>query len=121
MKKQITTAVLLAGCVGGRSGGAVARAITSDTDYSNSGNWLALPPSPDKAVDVFYVYPTEYVAGPNGPVISTIHDPGMVAGAQEALGEQASAFAAIGHSTTTSAITTMAAPLFWPVIPRGRR
>ncbi len=105
MKKQITTAVLLAlllcltfaGCVGGRSGGAVARAITSDTDYSKSENWLALPSSPDKAVDVFYVYPTEYVAGPNGPVISTIDDPSMVAGAQDALGEQASAFAAIGN------------------------
>ena len=50
-----------------------------------------------RAVDVFYVYPTEYVAGPNGPVISTIDDPSMVAGAQDALGEQASAFAAAGN------------------------
>lgn len=105
MKKQITAAVLLAlllfltfaGCGGGCSGGAAARAITSDVDYAKSENWLALPPSPDKAVDVFYVYPTEYVAGPNGLVISTIDDPSMVTGAQDALGEQASAFAAIGN------------------------
>lgn len=85
------------GCTGVRPGGAVTRAINSDIDYSISKNWLALPSSTDKAVDVFYIYPTEYAAGPNGPVISTIDDPNMVAGAQSSFGEQASAFAAIGN------------------------
>ncbi len=89
MKKQIAAAVL--------PRDAAARTVASDIDYSNSGNWLALPRSPDKAVDVFYVYPTRYVAAPDGPVISTINDPDMVAGAQNALGEQATAFAAIGN------------------------
>ena len=105
MKKHITTAVLLAlflcltfaGCGGTRSGSTVARTVTSDTDYSNPRNWLALPSSNDKAVDVFYIYPTAYVAGPNGPIISTIDDPTMVAGAQGSLGEQATAFGAIGN------------------------
>ena len=105
MKKQITAAVLFtlflcltfAGCSGGRSAVTVARASTTDIDYSNSKNWLALPSSPDKAVDIFYVYPTGYVAGPNGPIISTIDDPGMVTSAQDALGGQATAFAATGN------------------------
>lgn len=105
MKRHITAAVLFAfvlfltfaGCGGLCSGGAAARTVASNIDYSNSKNWLALPSSPDKAVDVFYVYPTEYVAAPNGPVISTIDDPNMVAGARSALGEQATAFAAIAN------------------------
>ncbi len=105
MKKQIAAAVLFtlflcltfAGFTGVCSGGAAARAVVSDIDYSNSKNWLALPSSADKAVDVFYVYPTGYVAGPNGPVIGTIDDANMVAGAQEALGDQATAFAATGN------------------------
>lgn len=86
-----------AGCTGGHPGGPAARAVISDIDYSNSKNWVALPSSTDKSVDVFYIYPTGYVAGPNGPVISTIDDPNMVAGAQSALGEQAAAFATIGN------------------------
>jgi hypothetical protein len=105
LKKQIAVAVLIAlflcltfaGCGGGRSGGTATSAVILNIDYSNSQNWLALPSSTDKAVDVFYVYPTEYVAGPNGPIISTIDDPNMVAGAQNAFGLQATAFAAVGN------------------------
>lgn len=89
--------LIFAGCSGGPSGATAIRVGASDIDYSNSKNWLTLPASPNKTVDVFYVYPTEYSASPNGPVISTIDDPNMVAGSKKDLGEQATAFAAVGN------------------------
>ena len=39
------------------------------TDYANNDNWLALPDSPDQAVDIFYLYPS---ASDNEPNISNI-------------------------------------------------
>jgi hypothetical protein len=30
------------------------------TDYSDASHWLSLPDSPDKEVDVFYLYPTSW-------------------------------------------------------------
>jgi hypothetical protein len=79
------------------AGTALSSVAPSTVDYSRSENWLALPSSTSKAIDVFYVYPTEYIAGQNGPIISTINDPGMVAGAQNAYAKQATAFATIGN------------------------
>ena len=70
---------------------------TSNIDYSKTENWLSLPFSCEKEVDVFYVYPTEYIADRNGPVICAINDPKMVAGSQKAFGEQATAFASTGN------------------------
>jgi Protein of unknown function (DUF3089) len=105
MKKQISVAVFfalflclaLAGC--NNDGSLPIPAATYPIDYSKPENWLSLPSigGSNKAVDVFYVYPTEYFAGPNGPIIGPIDDPNIVAGAQQAFGKQATAFAAVGN------------------------
>jgi hypothetical protein len=92
--------LVVAGCLGGGMAGPAGISVAPSTvDYSRSENWLALPSPGDisKAVDVFYVYPTEYFAGPKGPVVSTIDHPGMKTGAQFAFAKQATAFAAIGN------------------------
>ena len=45
------------------------------TDYSQAEHWLNLPTTTDKAVDVFYLYPTTYSpADQTNPSISTIDD-----------------------------------------------
>jgi len=64
------------------------------TDYSQPAHWLAVPPSPDKKVDVLYVYPTVFSkAAPSDPDFSTVDDPKMMQGAQAAFQRQATAFA----------------------------
>jgi hypothetical protein len=65
----------------------------NNPDYSKAENWLALPASTDKEVDVFYLYPTAYQK-PNAdsPNICTINDPIMVKGAKVAYSKQATAF-----------------------------
>ena len=37
-----------------------AEKLLTKTDYSLTDNWLAKPATADKAVDVFYLYPTAY-------------------------------------------------------------
>ena len=70
----------------------------SAIDYANPANWLARPSSSTHAVDVFYLYPTAYSkSSPCAPVISTINDPGMVAGAKTAFSEQATAFDTVAN------------------------
>lgn len=68
-------------------------------DYSKAQHWLSLPSAVDTptAVDVFYVYPSEYSAGDSGPRVAPIDDPTMLAGAAHAFQLQASAFAEIGN------------------------
>jgi Protein of unknown function (DUF3089) len=66
---------------------------TYPIDYGRQVNWLARPSTPKKKVDVFYLYPTSYAkTTPAMPVISTLHDPRMVAGAKTSFAEQATAF-----------------------------
>ncbi len=75
-----------------------AQAAAYPIDYANASNWLARPSSPTKKVDVFYLYPTSYIkSSPYEPLISTIHDPGMVAGAKTAFAEQATAFDTVAN------------------------
>ena len=71
----------------------------SEVDYSQPQRWLALPSAKDalRDVDVFYLYPTEYITGSDGPLMSAIDDPSMLAGAQKALEEQASVFSTVGN------------------------
>jgi hypothetical protein len=62
------------------------------TDYANPDHWLSLPTSPDKDVDVFYLYPTAYQKRAGESNISTIDNPSMVNGSQAAFARQATAF-----------------------------
>jgi hypothetical protein len=79
---------ILVACGGDNSGSG-----TGATDYSQAAHWLSLPAHPDKPVDVFYLYPTEYqkvnVSDPN---ICNIDNPSMLAGAASAFARQATAF-----------------------------
>lgn len=62
-------------------------------DYSNMDNWLNIPSSTDKNVDVVYFYPTCYTpAAGSTVVISDIDDSTMRAGAPKLLESQASIF-----------------------------
>jgi len=62
-------------------------------DYSDMDNWLNIPKTIDKEVDVIYYYPTTYSpAEGSGEVIAEIDDEGMRVGAQSMLAKQASAF-----------------------------
>lgn len=82
------TVLLTIGCGGGSS------VAPTTPDYSQTANWLALSSSPNKNVDVFYVYPTEYQkAASSDPDFCAIDNPTMVQGAQSAFQRQATAFA----------------------------
>jgi hypothetical protein len=86
-------------------------------DYANASNWLARPSSPTKNVDVFYLYPTSYIkSSPTAPVISTIHDSGMVDGAKTAFAEQATAFDTVAnvyapYYRQADAVTVLSSPI----------
>ena len=68
------------------------------TDYHEPGNWMLVPASPDKPVDVFYIHPTSYSrADATAPVVADINDAGMRKGAQSAYERQASAFAPVAN------------------------
>lgn len=85
------TMLLMIGC---GSNSSAAPALATTPDYSQTANWLALSSSPNKDVDVFYVYPTEYKkATSSDPDFCAIDNPTMVQGAQTAFQRQATAFA----------------------------
>jgi len=94
-----------------------AGAATYPIDYAQASNWLARPSSPTKKVDVFYLYPTSYIkSSATAPVISTIHDPGMVAGAKTAFAEQATAFDTVAnvyapYYRQADALTVLTSPI----------
>lgn len=68
------------------------------TDYSIAKHWLALPTSADKAVDVFYLYPTAWhKINKNEPNICAINNPSMLRGAKGAYERQATAFETVGN------------------------
>jgi hypothetical protein len=68
------------------------------TDYADPDNWLKVTSPPDKAVDVFYVYPTAYrKADAAAPDIAEVTDAGMREGAQAAYARQATAFEGIAN------------------------
>ncbi len=79
------------------SAGPTATAVVR-TDYSVAANWLAVPTTIDKPVDVFYLSPTEYKrATPSDPIVGPIDDPGMVAGDRVASTREVTAFAPVAN------------------------
>jgi hypothetical protein len=49
------------------------------TDYSKPEHWLSVPAAADKAVDVFYLYPTSWMkVNPGDPNICDIDNPLML-------------------------------------------
>ena len=74
----------------------VACGAPAATDYSQSAHWLSLPAA-DKAVDVFYLYPTVWQNSDPNPEICAIDEPTMLSRAPQSLAVQASAFAPVGN------------------------
>lgn len=98
----LTVAVFIA-CANSSTGsvpetvGPVPEAV-SVTDYSKSEYWLNLPSSPDKAVDVFYLYPTSWKKiKDTDSNICAIDNPSMLAGAKVAFQHQATVFTPVGN------------------------
>jgi hypothetical protein len=72
--------------------GACTQAIVP-TDYSKPEHWLNVPSTADKAVDVFYLYPTSWKkVNSSDPNICNIDNPMMLIGAKYAYSRQATAF-----------------------------
>jgi len=94
-----------------------ARTADASPNYAKSSTWLARPSHPNKKVDVFYLYPTSYFkTSPSEPVISTINDPGMVAGAKTSFAQQATAFSTVAnvyapYYRQADAVTVLSSPL----------
>lgn len=61
-------------------------------DYSNPDNWMFKQTDSNKAVDVFYIYPSNYNPTEGQPAIGDIDDAGMHAGAQAIYQRQGTAF-----------------------------
>lgn len=77
-------------CLPGAHTPALVLAQEQGPDYSQAQNWLHLPKTIDKKVDVFWVYPTVYQGA---ATVAAVSDPQMRAGAEGTLAAQASVFA----------------------------
>lgn len=83
--------LLQPGCGGSAK---TAPAPAPPTDYAVASHWVNLPATPSKEVDVFYVFPTVYKAGPTDPNLAPIDNPALVAGGRMAFAYQTTAFSA---------------------------
>ncbi|MEG0156584.1 MAG: DUF3089 domain-containing protein, partial [Anaerovoracaceae bacterium] len=63
------------------------------SDYSKAENWLAAEVEGDKAVDVFYLYPTTFSMEKGGEPFAKIDDGGMRSGAKQVYDFQSGVFA----------------------------
>lgn len=70
---------------------------TEATDYSIASHWLATPAATNKAVDVFYLYPTAWTSTNPNPEVCAIDNPSMLQQAPVAFSKQATAFETIGN------------------------
>jgi hypothetical protein len=62
--------------------------LDTPTDYSNTDNWLSLPETTDKEVDVIYLYPSVWQSTDDSDVIANIDDETMREPAQDKLALQ---------------------------------
>ena len=66
--------------------------------YDDMTNWLAFPSQILHQADVIYLYPTTYMPeSPDAPLVSTIFDEGMRAGAEYLFHRQATAFETVAN------------------------
>jgi Protein of unknown function (DUF3089) len=99
------------------SAGVLGATAIGSPAYAEPANWLARPTRPTRKVDVFYLYPTSYFkTSASQPVISTINDPAMVAGAKRSFGQQATAFSTVAnvyapYYRQADAVTVLTSPL----------
>jgi outer membrane protein assembly factor BamE (lipoprotein component of BamABCDE complex) len=71
---------------------------TEESVYSDPSNWLAFPSQILHQADVIYLYPTTYMPElPDAPIVSTIFDEGMRAGAAFAYRNQATVFETVAN------------------------
>jgi hypothetical protein len=93
---------LIAGCGNSSNSGNASTSPSatgqSNPDYSKSVNWLSLPTTTTKKVDVFYLIDTTYQKpDASSPNICTINDPGMIKGAKAAYSRTATAFEPVAN------------------------
>ncbi len=67
------------------------------TDYAVAAHWLALPAATNKAVDIFYFYPTAWTSTNPNPEVCSINNQSMLQQAPPAFARQATAFEPIGN------------------------
>ena len=58
---------------------------TNATDYSVAAHWLTVPATTNKAVDVFYLYPTAWTSTNTNPEICAIDNLSMLQQAPQAI------------------------------------
>lgn len=90
---MLTTVVLLGGVLAACGSGSGTPAAT---DYSQSAHWLSLP-TPNKSVDIFYLYPTAWQNAETLPKVCEIDNASMLVGAPAAFARQATAFETVGN------------------------
>ena len=93
---------MTAGCGSSSSGKPSASAPATLADgapnYASSSNWLAIPQTTMKKVDIFYLSDTTYSkATPSSPNIGPIDDPKMQQGAKAKFTTTAAAFETVGN------------------------
>ena len=65
-------------------------------DYSENKHWLALPETPDKSVDLIFLYPSS-CNDPEADIICDIDNASMVEGAKRNFAQEATAFEGIAN------------------------
>jgi hypothetical protein len=76
---------------------AIPTPTATGVDYSKPENWLALPSTIDKKVDVFFLIPTAWTNSDPNPTICAIDEPSLRARAPLSIATQASAFATVAN------------------------
>ncbi len=72
--------------------------FSSKSIYAENSHWLSLPQSPDKNVDVFYVYPTVYTkVNDTDPLICELNNSMMIQGASVPFSRQATIFDSLAN------------------------
>lgn len=72
-------------------------ALSEAVNYSHPDNWLSLPSSPVRSVDVFFLYTGSCTRVGQGGAVCSTNDPGMRQKAQASLRQQAGVFEPVAN------------------------